>query len=118
MAQNVRRNLSMALETIVTDILQPPTEIPLPAGEEVDSDATTSTSTLINHSESQFPLDTLPLLEEIVVYERTPKKSFDEKELTSVFEPFRPFIAARKRVGRPMKVFWNVNGEVPRHFVS
>jgi hypothetical protein len=110
--------LHHGLETIVADMLRPPTENPLPAGEEVVSDATISTSTSIHRSGSQFTLDILPSLEEIVVYARTPNMSIDEKEGASTLESFGPFMTARHRVGRPVTVFWNADGNVPRCFLS
>ena len=105
------------LETIVAHMLRLPTANSLPAGEEVDPDATTP-STPINHSGSQSTSDILPSLEEIVVYARTPSMSIDEKEIASVLDSFGPFKTARQRVGRPVKVFWNTNGKVPRYFMT
>ena len=106
--------LQHGLETIVADMLRPSTANPLPAGEEVDPDATIPSTVPINHSGSQF---TFPSLEEITVYARTPNMSIDEKEIGSVLESFGPFTAARHGVGRPVKVFWNTYGKVPRYFV-
>ena len=110
--------LHHGLETTVADMLRSPTENPLPAGEEVVSDATIPTSTSIHHSGSQFTLDILPSLEEIVVYARAPNMSIDDKEGASALESFGPFMTARHRVGRPVKVFWNADGKVPRYFLS
>ena len=110
--------LHHGLETIVAHMLRLPTASSPPAGEEVDPDATTTSSTPIKHSGSQFPLDILPSLEEIVVYARTSNMSIDEKETASVLDSFGPFKAARQRVGRPVKVFWNTYGKVPGYFIS
>ena len=110
--------LHHGLETTVADMLRPPTENPLPTGEGVISDATIPTSTSIHPSGSQFTLDILPSLEEIVVYARAPNMSIDEKEGASALELFGPFMTARHRVDRPMKVFWNADGKVPRYFLS
>ena len=110
--------LHHGLETIVADILRPPTENPLPAGEEVVLDAIIPNSMSIHHSGSRFTSDILPSLEEIVVYARAPNMSIDEKEIASVLESSEHFTTARHRVGRPVKAFWNTYGKVPRYFVS
>jgi hypothetical protein len=61
-------------------------------------------------------LDVFHLLEEIVVYARTPDTSIGEKE-RAVLKPFGPFATARYEVGRPVKVSWKTDREIPRHFM-
>ena len=96
------------LETIAADMLGQPTANPLPAGEELDPDATTRTS--------QVTLDIFPSLEEIVVHARTPDMSIDGMESASLLGSFGPFVAARDQVGRPVKVFRDADGKVPDYF--
>jgi hypothetical protein len=104
------------LETEIVDMLRQPTVDRSPA-QELDPDARAPSSTLmINNNRSQFTLDILPSLEEIVVYTRTPDASISEKERASVLQSFGPFATARRQMGRPVKIFWDTNGEVPRYF--
>ena len=107
--------LHHGLETEIVDMLRQPAVDRSPP-QEVDPDATTPSSTLINHNRSQFTLDILPSLEEIVVYTRTPDASISEKERASVLKSFGPFATARRQMGRPVKVFWDTNTEAPRYF--
>jgi hypothetical protein len=106
--------LHHGLETQVADMLQWPTFNPLPPQEEVDSDTTTPSGTPINSSRNQVTLDIFPSLEEIVVYARTPDTSIDESaSVQTVLRLFGPFVTARHEVGRPVKVYWKTDGEVP-----
>ena len=100
--------LHHGLETIIADMLRQPTENPLPVGEELNPDATTPTS--------QYTLDILPSLEEIVVHARTPNMSTDGMESPTLLESFGPFVAARDQVGRPVKVSWDADGKIPNYF--
>jgi hypothetical protein len=104
--------LHHGLETKFVDMLQQP------AQQEVDLDATTLSGTPINSNRNQSTLDIFPVLEEIVLYTNT---SIYEDESASVqsetvLELFGPFVTARHEVGRPVKVFWNKDGEVPRYY--
>ena len=107
--------LHHGLESQVADMLRQLPVIPPPSGEEVDPDATTSSGTPIISDSNQLTLDILPSLEEIVVYAATSDTSIDEKERSSVLELFELFANARREVGRPVEVFWNTDGEVPRY---
>ena len=102
--------LHHGLEDEVADMLGQPTEHPLPA-QLIDPGGTTPFGTPINSRRSS--LDTFPLLEEIVVY---PIMPISKKECVSVLESFGPFATARQQDGRPVKVFWDPDGKVPRHF--
>jgi hypothetical protein len=108
--------LHHGLEMEVAEILRYPTLNPPLPREEVDPDATTPSATPINVNRGQFSLDILPSLEEIVVYARTSETLVCEKECASGVESFRPFATARKEGGRPVKVSWSTDGEVPRYF--
>ena len=101
--------LHHGLEKQVADMFRQPPVMSPPSGEEVDSDATTS-STINNMNQ----LDIFPSLEEIMVYTRT-SASIGEKVRATVLESFGPFATARREMGRPVKVFWNTDGEVPRY---
>jgi hypothetical protein len=109
--------LHHGLETEVEDILRQPTVNGSPPREEVDPDATTPSDTPINGSGSQFNLDILPSLEEIVVYARTKDRSIGEKERASGIESFGPFVTARKEADLPLKVCWNTD-ELPRYYTG
>jgi hypothetical protein len=110
--------LQHGLTTKVADMLRLPTANPPSPQEEVDPDATTASGTPINSNGSQFPLDIFPSLEEIVLYAWMPDRSIGETERASVLESFGPFATARQEMGRPVKVFWNTHGEVPRYFTT
>jgi hypothetical protein len=92
--------LHHGLEAQVADMLRQPTVNP-PPREEVDPDATTFSSTSIDGNRSQFPLDILPSVEEIVVYARRPDTWIDEKERASVLESVGPFVTVQREVGCP-----------------
>jgi hypothetical protein len=109
--------LHHGLETEVEEILRQPALDGSPPREEVDPDATAPSDTPINSNRSQFSLDILPSLEEIVVYARTPDTSVGEKERASGIESFGSFVTARQEVGRLVKVRWNTD-EVPRYFME
>ena len=102
--------LHHGLEKQVADMFRQPPVIPPPSGGEVDLDATSSTDRNMN----QFTLDIFPSLVEIMVYTRT-SASIGEMVRASVLESFGPFVTARCEMGRPVKVFWNADGEVPRY---
>ena len=64
-------------------------------------------------SASQF----LPALEEIELNATTSTPSrIDENELASVFDLFKTFVDARKQAGRPVRVRWNTERVVPTYF--
>jgi hypothetical protein len=64
-------------------------------------------------SASQF----LPALEEIELNATTSTPSrIDENELASVFDLFKTFVDARKQAGRPVRVRWNAERVVPTYF--
>jgi hypothetical protein len=95
----------------VADILRQPTVNPSPAQEEVDPDATTTPpGPTTNSSRSIFALDIFPLLEKIVVY-------IGADELVSGLESFREYAITRQEVGRPVKVLWSLNRDLPRLFM-
>jgi hypothetical protein len=104
--------LHHGLQMEVVDMLRKPTVDPLSAQED-DPDGSFQP---ISYDENQFSLDIFPSLEEIVVYTRTPDASISKKERASVLKSFRSFATARDQVGRPVKVFWSTDGEVPRYF--
>ena len=107
--------LHHGLETKVADLLGQPNVNPAPPQEEVGPDAMTPLGTTIESNDSQFPMDIFPSLEEIVVYPRRPYGSIDAGERASVLASFVPFANARYRAGRPVKLFWNTDGRVPKH---
>jgi hypothetical protein len=107
--------LHRSLMTKVADILRQLTVNPPPPQEEVDPDATTPSGTPINGIRSQSTLDIFPSLEEIVLYGCT---SICETERRCGLESFGPFVTARREVGRPVKVFWSTDGEVPGYSVD
>jgi hypothetical protein len=99
--------LHHGLARAVTDILRQPPVNPPPAQEEVDPNATTTPSgPTMNSSRSTFTLDIFPLLETIVVY-------IGAGELVSGLESFREYAIARQEVGRPVKVLWSLNRDLP-----
>jgi hypothetical protein len=110
--------LQHGLETQVANLLRQPATDPSPAREGVDPEAITPRGTSINSNGSQFTFDIFPALEEIVVYARTPDTWINETVLASVLESFEPLLTARHEAGRPVKVFWNTDGVVPRYFIS
>jgi hypothetical protein len=83
--------LSHGLEARVADILRQPTVNPPPSRE------------------------VLPSLEEIVVYAK-PDASIGEVERASGLESFGPIATERQEAGRPVKVSWSTDGEVPWYF--
>jgi hypothetical protein len=105
--------LHHGLEREVTDMLQYTVD---PPAQGIDPDGATPFGKLIYSRQST--LDIFPSLEEIVVYPRTPDMSISEKEHASVLDLFEPFSTARYQVGRPVKVFWDVDGKVPRYFMT
>jgi hypothetical protein len=106
--------LQHGLETIVAHILRLPT-VNSPE-EQVYPGETTPSGTLSDGI--QLTLGIVPLLEDIVVYTRTPDTYISEKERASVLALFEPFTTARRKAGRPVNVFWNTDGEVPRYFMT
>ena len=102
--------LHHGLETEVAFMLWQPSVIPPPPREEGDQDAMTPPSTPINSSKSQY---IFPSLEEIVVYPKTPNASIDEEERAAALKSFGLFEAARHQMGRPVKVSWNTDREIP-----
>jgi hypothetical protein len=111
--------LDHGLATEVADVLRQPTVNPSPAQEEVDRDATTTTPsgpTMNSGNRSIFTLDLFPLLEKIVVYPGTLNSSIGADEHVSWLESFREYATARKQVGRPVEVLWNMNRDLPRAF--
>jgi hypothetical protein len=107
--------LQHGLEAEVSDILRQPIVNPPPPQEEINPDATTPLGMPINSNRNDFSLDILSSLEEIVVYAK-PDTLIDDEERASVLESFGPFATARQEVGRPVRVFWSADGEVPRYF--
>ena len=96
--------LHHGLETEVADMLRQPTVDALPA-QEIDSGRESSS-------------DIFPSLKEVVVYPRTSDMSISETERASMLESFGPFATARQQDGRPVKVFWDADGKVPRYFMT
>jgi hypothetical protein len=110
--------LHHGLETQLVDILrQPAMNFPL-AREEVGPDATMPSDEPVDGNRNRFTLDIFPSLEEIVVYSRTPDTSIDKKERPSGIESFEPFATERYEVGRPVKVSWGADGEVPKYVMT
>ena len=105
--------LHHGLEREVTNMLQYTVDPP-PQG--IDPDGAIPFGKLTYTRQST--LDIFPLLEEIVVYPRMANMSISEKEHASVLDSFGPFSTARHQVGRPVKVFWDVDGKVPRYFMT
>jgi hypothetical protein len=113
------------LEARVVEMLRQPTINTLPLQEEADPGAMIPSSMPIitNGSELIFPL-----LEEIVLYAGMPyigvpnTSTIGETVLGTLHESmlklFEPFVTARKEVGRPVKVFWSTDGQVPKYSVS
>ena len=99
--------LHHGLEMEVAFMLWQPSVNPPPPQEDIDPDTMT---TPINSSRSQY---IFPSLEQIVVYPRTPDASIGTEERASALEPFGLFKAARHQMGRPVKVSWNTDGEIP-----
>jgi hypothetical protein len=58
-------------------------------------------------------LDLLPMLERIELHPGGHDKLFSERQRASVLNSFRPFVAARERIGRPVYVFWNTDQVLP-----
>jgi hypothetical protein len=117
--------LHHGLERQVAEILRQPIadpHRPQPPQEEADPDVTTPSCTPIITNRSEFISHIFPSLEEIVLYARTPDTSRpirdSEMEDASMLELFGPFVTARQEVGRPVKVFWSTDGQVPRYSVA
>ena len=107
--------LHPGLKTKIADMLRHPTvNPPTPQLEEIVPDATTPLDTPISGN-SESTLDIFPSLEEIVLYTST---SICGTEHRCGLESFGPFVTARREVGRPVKVFWNTDGKVPRYFTT
>ena len=102
--------LHHGLEKEVSSMLLQSSVNPPPPREDVDPDTTTPSGTPINSSRSQC---IFPSLEEIVVYPRTPRTFITAKERAFVLESFGLFKAARDQMGRPVKVSWNTDREIP-----
>ena len=85
-------------------MLRQPPVIPPPSGEEVDL---LSSGTPTNNDRNQPTL---------VYAETSDSTSIDEKVRASVLESFGPFVTARHDACRPVKVFLDTDGKVPRHF--
>ena len=112
--RNVRvLRLHHGLEREVTDMLQYTMD---PPAQGIDPDRARLFSKLTYTRQST--LDIFPSLEEIVVYPRMANMSIGEKEHASVLDSFGPFSTARHQVGRPVKVFWDLDGKVPRYFMT
>ena len=117
--------LHHGLERQVAELLRQPTadpQRPQPTQEEADPDVTTPSGTPIITNRSEFISHIFPSLEEIVLYARTPDTCRpirdSEMEDASMLELFGPFVTARQEVGRPVKVFWSTDGQVPRYSVA
>jgi len=107
------------LSTEVADMLQKSTMNPLPAQEpEAEPDATTPSGPPMNGNGSLFTSDIFPSLEKIMVYTRTQESSIGEDERAFALESFGPFATARRQVGRPVKVLWSTDKELPRYFMT
>ncbi len=107
------------LSTEVADMLQKSTMNPLPAQEpEAEPDATTPSGPPMNGNGSLFTSDIFPSLEKIMVYARTQDSSIGEDERAFALESFGPFATARRQVGRPVKVLWSTDKELPRYFMT
>jgi hypothetical protein len=106
--------LHSSLKTKVADMLRQPIVNPPPPQEEVDPDVTTPSGTPINGIRSQSILDIFPSLEEIVLYTST----ICETERRCGLESFGSLVTARREVGRPVKVFWETDREIPRYFTT
>ena len=113
-------------ETQVVKMLRQPTINTLPPQEEDDPEATipSSMQTITNGSELIFPS-----LEEIVLYVGMPfagmpyigmpnRSTIGGTVHASILKLFGPFVTARQEVGRPVKVFWSTDGQVPEYSVS
>jgi hypothetical protein len=57
----------------------------------------------------------LPALEEIELNAGTPKR-IDESQLVSLLDLFKPFVDARQKARRPLRVHWNTDRVLPVHF--
>ena len=71
--------------------------------------------------DEELPLDILPSLEEIELNATMPPCTpirIDENQVASVLESFKPFVDARQRVGRVVKVHWNTDQVLPEYFCN
>jgi len=63
----------------------------------------------------------LPALEEIELNATTASCKLiriEKKEVVSILELFKPFVDARQRAGRPVKVHWNTDRVLPEYFCN
>lgn len=100
----------------VANMLRQPAGNPSPAQEEADPDATTTTPsgpTMNSSSRNIFILDILPSLEQIVVYERVLVNPIGTDRFVSAFESLKEYAIERQQVGRPVKVLWETNCDLP-----